>query len=55
MAQAEKIERGFLGKVLQLTLLAPWLVEAIVDGRQTEGVSLPGLMEGVRLVWEARG
>ncbi len=51
MAEAEKIERGFLGKMLQLTLLAPWLVEAIVDGRQGEGVSLPGLMEGVEAVW----
>ena len=51
MAAAERIERGYLGKVLQLTLLAPWLVEAIVDGRQGEGMSLPGLMEGVGVVW----
>ena len=44
MATAEKIERGYLGKILQLTLLAPALVEAIVDGRQGAEVSLPGLM-----------
>ena len=29
MAAAEKIERGYLGKVLQLTLLPPAVVEAI--------------------------
>ena len=46
MAAAEKIERGYLGKVLQLTLLAPWLVEAILSGRQLSGMTLPGLMKG---------
>ena len=51
MARAEKIERGYLGKVLQLTLLAPWMVEAIADGAQVEGVTLPRLMEKVCLVW----
>ena len=30
-----------------LTLLAPDVVEAILDGRQPEGTTLPGLMEGV--------
>ena len=43
MAAAEKIERGYLGKVLQLTLLAPSVVQAIFDGRQGEEVSLPEL------------
>ena len=51
MAAAEKIERGYLGKMLQLTLLAPWIVEALVDGRQEPEVSLPGLMAGVQQIW----
>ena len=51
MAAAEKIERGYLGKVLKLTLLAPAMVEAIVDGRQGDGVTLPGLMDGVPNGW----
>jgi hypothetical protein len=36
MAAAEKIEREYLGSLLRLTLLAPDLVEAIMDGRQPE-------------------
>ena len=51
MAAAEKIERGYLGTLLRLTLLAPGLVEAILNGRQPEGVTLPRLLEGVPAVW----
>ena len=51
LAQAERIERGYLGRVLQLTLLSPRVVEAIVDGRQGEDVTSPGLMDGVDVVW----
>ena len=54
MAAAEKIERGYLGKILQLTLLAPNIVEAIVNGRQGDGVTLPGLMVGVGGLWAER-
>ena len=32
MAAAERIERGYLGSLLRLTLLAPDIVEAILDG-----------------------
>src|SRR4051812_26828725 len=32
LAAAEKIDRSFLGKTLQLTLLAPDIVEAVLDG-----------------------
>ncbi|MGI9128140.1 MAG: hypothetical protein ACR2IG_08005 [Roseomonas sp.] len=51
MAKAEGIERGYLGSLLRLTLLAPEMVEAIVDGRQAEGVTLPGMLEGVPVAW----
>ena len=51
MAAGEKIERGYLGSLLRLTLLAPDMVEAILDGRQPEGVTLPGLLEGVPVGW----
>jgi hypothetical protein len=51
MAAGEKIERGYLGTLLRLTLLAPELVEAILNGRQPEGMTLPRLLEGVPVGW----
>jgi hypothetical protein len=51
MAAAERIERGYLGSLLRLTLLAPDIVEAILDGRQPEGMTLPALMEGGAVEW----
>ena len=51
MAAAEKIERGYLGTLLRLTLLAPDLVEAILNGRQPEGVTSPQLLEAVPAGW----
>ena len=45
MAAAERIERGYLGTLLQLTLLAPAIVEAILDGRQPPELGLPRLVE----------
>jgi hypothetical protein len=33
MAGAERIDRGYLGRILQLTLLAPDIVEMVLGGR----------------------
>ncbi|MCA3314749.1 MAG: hypothetical protein ING06_16980, partial [Roseomonas sp.] len=51
MAAGERIERGYLGTLLRLTLLAPEMVEAILNGRQPEGVTLPRLLAGVPAGW----
>ena len=51
MAAAEKIERGYLGSLLRLTLLAPDLVEAILNGRAPFGVTMPALMEPFSVRW----
>ena len=40
MAAAERIGRGCLGSLLRLTLLAPDIVEATMEGRQPEGMPL---------------
>jgi hypothetical protein len=45
MGAAERIDQGYLGRILQLTLLAPDIAEAILDGRQPEGTTLPRLLE----------
>lgn len=52
LAAAERIDRSYLCRVLRLTLLAPEVVEAILDGRQTARVTLPGLMKGFPVEWE---
>ncbi len=52
MAQAERIERGYLGSLLRLTLLAPDIVEAILDGGEPDGLALPGLMRPIPSAWD---
>jgi hypothetical protein len=52
MAAAERIERGYLGSLLRLTLLAPDLLEVILDGRQALGLSLSCLLAEIAEVWE---
>jgi hypothetical protein len=52
MADAEKLDRGYMGRLLQLTLLAPNIVEVSLDGRQPEGIALPALMEPFPVEWE---
>lgn len=51
MAAAEKIDRGYLGRLIQLTLLSPDLVESILAGRQHEGVNVTGLRERLPVEW----
>ena len=47
MAAAEKLDRGYLGRILMLTLLAPDIVEAIMDGRQPAELGVHVLREGL--------
>jgi hypothetical protein len=51
MAATERIERGYLGSLLRLTLLAPDIVEAVLDGRQPDRMGLPTLMDPLPLEW----
>ena len=51
LAAAEKINPSYVSRVLRLTLLSPTMVEAILAGRQPEGVTLPALLEGVPVGW----
>ena len=51
LAAAEKINSSYISRLLRLTLLAPDIVEAILDGRQPGGMTLPGLMEPFPVEW----
>ena len=50
MADAERISRSYVSRVLRLTLLAPDIVERILDGRPTAG--LPQLLKPFPVEWE---
>jgi hypothetical protein len=54
LAAAEKINSSYVSRLLRLTLLAPDIVDAILDGRQPEGMTLPGLMDGVPVAWSEK-
>ena len=54
LAAAEKINSSYVSRVLRLTLLAPEIVEAILDSRQPEGMTLPALMEPFPVEWEGQ-
>ena len=51
LAACEKITLSYLTRVLRLTLLAPDLVAAILDGRQGSEVTLARLMEPLPAEW----
>jgi hypothetical protein len=54
MAKAEGVERGYVGTLLKLTLLAPDIVEAVLDGRHTKRIGLPGLLHPLPVAWDAQ-
>ena len=54
LAEHEGIAPSYMTRVMRLTLLAPVVVEAILDGRQGVGVTLVGVLKDVPLEWERR-
>jgi len=52
IARSEKINESYVGRVLRLTLLAPDVVETIVNGRQPAGLQLDVLMKRFPVGWE---
>lgn len=55
IARAEKINTSYVSRVLRLTLLAPDIVEAILDGRQPAEMKLADLLEPFPAEWERQG
>lgn len=55
MAEAERLDRGYMGRLLQLTLLAPGIVAAVLDGAGGERLDLPRLMEPLPVDWTQQG
>jgi hypothetical protein len=51
IAVAERINDSYLSRTLRLTLLAPDIVEAILEGRQLPTVTLARLMRRLPVLW----
>jgi hypothetical protein len=54
IASKEKIDPSYVGDVLRLTLLAPDIVEMILDGRQPPGLQFEQLRKSFPLEWRAQ-
>ena len=51
IAEAEGVTRSFVNRLLRLTLLAPDIVEAILDGRQPKAMQLEELTKQMPSEW----
>jgi len=52
LAAAEKINQSFVCRMLRLTLLAPTIVEAVLDGRQPPAMQAHELLKLLPIEWE---
>jgi hypothetical protein len=52
IAEVEGVTRSFVNRLLRLTLLAPDIVETILDGRQSKGLQLEELTDAIPSEWE---
>jgi hypothetical protein len=55
LAAAEKLNESYVSRILRLTLLAPDVVEAILDGRQAPEMTLPILLGTFPVEWGQQG
>ena len=54
LAEREGIGSSYVTRVLRLTLLAPDIVEAILDGKQKPEVTLARVLEPFSAIWTAQ-
>ena len=52
LAEGERVKPSYAAGMMRLTLLAPKMVEAILDGQQPEGASVTGLMGAFPPEWD---
>lgn len=52
IADAENINPSYVSRVLRMTLLAPEIVEAILAGRQPEGLTMARAMKPFPVDWK---
>lgn len=52
LAEARKLDRSFVSRMLRLTLLSPDIVEGILDGRQSSDLHRQKLLHGFPSEWD---
>ena len=52
LAEREGIAFTYMARVLRLTLLAPQIIEAILEAKQVSNVTLPRVLEPFPVEWE---
>jgi hypothetical protein len=52
IGDAENISKSYVSRILRLALLAPDIVEAILDGRQPKGLRLAEMLGNGPMAWE---
>jgi hypothetical protein len=52
LAEAEGLTRSFVNRLLRLTLLAPDIIEAILDGRHPKVLQLEDLTRPMPVTWD---
>jgi hypothetical protein len=51
LSEEEKINASYLSRILRLTLLAPDIIQSILDGQQPRTISLANLMKPFPNTW----
>ena len=54
LAEAEAVNPSYVSRVLRLTLLAPQIVEMVLDGRQPAGLHLRTLLKPLPVDWTSQ-
>ena len=54
IGDAENISKSYVSRILRLALLAPDIVDVILDGRACSGVVLDKLEEALPAEWKAQ-
>ncbi|MBK8211802.1 MAG: hypothetical protein IPK78_19495 [Rhodospirillales bacterium] len=51
LAEAQKINRAYVCRLLNVTLLAPEITEAVLDGKQPKALMLEELVKALTTDW----
>jgi hypothetical protein len=52
LARAERVSPSYVHRLMRLTLLAPDIIETILDGRQPKALSLNDLLKPLPMIWD---